>query len=129
MLGEQGDIDGAQAAAAEAERLKVQVRRAGVLWHVRISAAGLRLAPVCMIGRPARPSASRHLCPPLLPAVQRSVFEQQAQSRAQSKAGRLGLQNQQVRLGQRAAGWAQGGWLAWQGRAQRVDSFYSAGWL
>ncbi|PRW39225.1 Luc7 3 [Chlorella sorokiniana] len=50
MLGEQGDIDGAQAAAAEAERLKVQ----------------------------------------------RSVFEQQAQSRAQSKAGRLGLQNQQV---------------------------------
>lgn len=34
--------------------------------------------------------------PPLPPPVQRSVFDQQAQSRAQSKAGRLGLQNQQV---------------------------------
>ena len=50
-------------------------------------------------------------CPALLPVLQRSVFEQQAQSRAQSKAGRLGLQNQQVRAPRREqlGGWVVGG--------------------
>jgi len=98
MLGEQGDIDGAQAAAAEAERLKVQVGCAAWMWRTCIAAAGLHLR-ACVHDWAPCPSfcMTTLVFLPLFPAVQRSVFEQQAQSRAQSKAGRLGLQNQQVR--------------------------------